>query len=117
MKRLAALLIVLTMTGSPAAHAACLAWCSSGTVPIGEACHHSFAHGLPIAISGETSTCTAFLATSTFFTLERRATIHPPIAMLPPEQGALLITSRRGTAAGSTPPTLHRSSPARILRL
>jgi hypothetical protein len=72
MKRLAALFIVLTMTGSPVAHAACLAWCSSGTLAISEACHHSLAHTLPVAISGEANTCTAFLATSTFFTLERR---------------------------------------------
>jgi hypothetical protein len=117
MKRLAALFIVLTMTGSPVAHAACLAWCSSGTLATSEACHHSLAHTLPVAISGEANTCTAFLATSTFFTLERRATVHPPIAVLPPEPGALVTTSVPVTTAGSTPARLSRASPVRVLRL
>jgi hypothetical protein len=39
------------------------------------------------------------------------------MAMLPPEQGALVITSPRVTAAGSTPATLDRPGPARVLRL
>ena len=117
MERLAALLIVLTMTGSPVAHAACLAWCSSGTAATGEACHHSVAHALPVAISGDTNTCTAFLAPSPFFTLERRAAIHPPIAMAPPEQGALVTTSLQVTDAGHTPAPFYRASPVRVLRL
>ena len=117
MKRLAALLIVLTMTGSPVAHAACLAWCSSGTLATSEACHHSFTHALPAAMSGETNTCTAFLSTSAFFTLEPRAAIHPPVAMLPPEQGALVNASLPAAAAGRTPATLDRPAPVRVLRL
>jgi len=116
MTRLAALLIVLTMTASPVAHAACLAWCSSGNVAISKACHHSVAHALPVAISGETNTCTGFLAMSPFFTLERRATIHPPMAMLP-EQVALVTAASTVTRAGTAPITLSRASPVRVLRL
>jgi hypothetical protein len=118
MKRLAALLIVLTLTGSPAAQAACLTWCASDAAVSSTICHHAVAHAMSVALTGQSVTCTAFVAAHASFILERRATIHPPSAIiLPPEQYAfvdsLLPLPTHGTPAASP----YASGAVRVLRL
>ena len=118
MKRFAVLLIVVTLTGSPLAHAACILWCPSEAAAGTTVCPHSVARATSPAITEEPKPCTAFLATDAFFMLERRATVYPPAAaVLPPEQHMLVNASSEQPTFTLTADTPHRADPVRILRL
>jgi hypothetical protein len=118
MKRFAALLIALTLTASPVAHAACLMWCSSAAEVSGTLCHHAVAGAVPVAMTAERTPCTAFIATNAFFTLERRATAHPPAAMVvPPERDAIQSASFPRPVAVTTASISYAAGSVRILRL
>jgi hypothetical protein len=118
MRRFAAFLIVATLTGSPVAHAACIMWCSSDAGVSSNVCPHTVVHTMPLAITGEAATCTAFLASEAFFMLERRATAYPPAAaVLPPEQHVFVNASSEQPTFTLTAVTPHRADPVRILRL
>ena len=59
-----ALLMVLTLTGSPLATLTCVSWCGSPASPV--SCHGTSDHALPMSIADADATCAQLLATNPF---------------------------------------------------
>ena len=76
MTHLTTLLIVLALTGSPVANAACVSWCDSPADEAGAACREGIAEPMSMAISDGSSTCVALLTANPFLREEGRITFQ-----------------------------------------
>jgi hypothetical protein len=75
MTRVTTLLIVLILTGSPVADAACVSWCDARPIT-GSACRESIVDPMSVTISDASGTCAALLAANPFLREEARVTFQ-----------------------------------------
>jgi hypothetical protein len=72
-----ALLLLLTLTGSPFASLACVSWCASpqSTYAV---CHEAQAPATPLTVSEADNACARLFTTSPFLKEEGQTAHHPP---------------------------------------
>jgi hypothetical protein len=78
MRNVTTLLIVLTLTGSPAANAMCVSWCASRPISAGMVCDGDVAEPASSPTMSNNSACAALLAEPPFLREEGRASFHAP---------------------------------------
>jgi hypothetical protein len=66
MKHAAALVILLTIAGTPATTLACVAWCAPEGAPASALCHHQMEAATAVGVKDADDTCARLLATSPF---------------------------------------------------
>ena len=113
-------LIVLTLTGSPAAEAACISWCDAPSSTAGTLCRESVAEPMSLAMSDRSSTCAALLAPNPFLKEEGRIAFQTQTSLgvvnaldTPLMGGARLAYIRSGDCEAID----GRPTPTRVLRL
>jgi hypothetical protein len=113
MAQLAAILIVLTLTGEPAANALCITWCDQPSER--QHCGDAIAQPASPAFSVAGSTCAALLAAGPFLREEGRSA-YPAIAPAAGPDTGLTETGRLRVRANSDA-TGRRRVPALVLRV
>jgi hypothetical protein len=118
-KHAAAVVILLTIAGTPATTLACVAWCAPDGAPPSAACHHQMEAVTGGGVKDADDTCARLLATSPFVKEEIqllvRATVPgstPPASFVTAPREAQLASVRDIVFTGQ-----HRSISALVLRL
>ena len=73
-----ALLLLLTLTGSPIASLSCISWCASPHSTHDAICHEAPAQAADLTISESDNACARLLSTSPFLKEEGQTAHHPP---------------------------------------
>lgn len=117
MTHVTTLLIVLALTGSPVANAACVSWCDSPADKAGATCRESIAE--PMAISVGSSTCVALLAANPFLREEARITFQAQTSLGVFHASDTLLTggARFAYTRGDCEAIDGRPAPTLVLRL
>jgi hypothetical protein len=118
-KHAAALVILLTIAGTPATTLACVAWCAPEGAPASAACHHQMEAATAVGVKDADDTCARLLAPSPFVKEETqllaRATVPastPSASFVLAPREAQLASVRDIVFTGQ-----HRSISALVLRL
>jgi hypothetical protein len=93
MTNITALLLVLTLTGSPAISAACFTWCQQGPVTYGH-CHDDMAAGSGPEITGDLTCGEPSLVDSPYLVEHRTATGAAVLTTTSPVAMALAVRTK-----------------------
>jgi hypothetical protein len=119
MSRVTTLLIVLILTGSPVADAACVSWCDARPMTATPTCRENITDSMSMAISNGSGTCVALLAASPFLREEGRIAF---LAQTSPGgfhalDALLMEGARLAHARGDWKAIDRRPAPTLVLRL
>jgi hypothetical protein len=118
-KHAAALVILLTIAGTPATTLACVGWCNPSDVPASATCHHQMEAATAVGVKDADDTCARLLATSPFVKEEIQLAT---CAALPASAPYVSVHSALGEAQLASVREIvftgqHRSISALVLRL
>ena len=119
MKHAAALVIFLTIAGTPATTLACIAWCAPEGAPASAACHHLMEAATAVGVKDADDTCARLLAPSPFVKEEIQLLVRATVPTSTPSASFVIAPGEAQLASvrdvGSA--VLHRPISAPVLRL